>query len=70
MEAQFELSNSLTQELKLALKAVEQAESFDAVVLRIAKALTSYTFRVYICNDDGIQESSNAEKTSEGNWFF
>lgn len=70
MEAQFELSNSLTHELKYALKAVEQAETFDSVVLRIAKALNSYTFRVYICNDDGIQESSNAEKTSDGDWVL
>ncbi|RQW20574.1 EAL domain-containing protein [Bacillus sp. C1-1] len=70
VEAQLTLSNELTLSLKQVLKGIPQNESLDSMVLTIAKALTNYTFRVYICNENGYQESSNGEKDECGNWYL
>lgn len=70
VEAQLHLSNQLTASLKHVLKTVANSESLDDIVLTIAKALTNYTFRVYICNENGYQESSNGEKNESGKWFL
>lgn len=70
MKAQFTLSNQLSQTLKQAMKDLKQDQGYDEIVLNVAKALNAYTFRVYICDEDGIQQSANAEKDVEGNWLL
>ncbi|MBU9713036.1 EAL-associated domain-containing protein [Evansella tamaricis] len=66
IEAQLLLTEKLSTALKNTLKSINIDHNFDEVVLTIAKALSSFTFRVYICDHDGFQLSSNAQKSTEG----
>ncbi|UOE92628.1 EAL-associated domain-containing protein [Alkalihalobacillus sp. LMS39] len=68
IESQLSLTETVGLRLKATLKAVKSYGDFDAAVLSIAKALTDLTFRVYICDHDGFQQSSNAVKTENGDW--
>ncbi|WP_078390952.1 EAL domain-containing protein [Shouchella patagoniensis] len=68
MEAQFQLSNALTTTIKQAMKTIESSQEYDEVILKVASMLDEFTFRVYICNANGFQESANAEKNEEGKW--
>nr|WP_059103488.1 EAL-associated domain-containing protein [Shouchella shacheensis] len=66
--AQLVLSNDLTQKLRQALKTIDAEDTYDQMIVNIARTLDAYTFRVYICNEDGFQQSSNAEKGRDGTW--
>ena len=68
IETQIELSETLGQKLKGSLKKVKEISHFDEVVSFVANELNEMTFRVYICDHDGFQQSSNAVKNDEGKW--
>ncbi|WP_078554174.1 EAL-associated domain-containing protein [Bacillus alkalicellulosilyticus] len=68
IKSQLQLADSLTQSLKLTLKSIKSYDLYDEMVISIAKALTDTTFRVYLCDQDGFQQSSNAVKSDEGIW--
>ncbi|MFA9559141.1 EAL-associated domain-containing protein [Evansella sp. AB-rgal1] len=68
IEAQISLTEKLSTVLKSTVKTMNLAKDYDEIVLQIAKSLSPFTFRVYICDHDGFQQSSNAIKTPEGNW--
>ncbi|MDG5787081.1 EAL-associated domain-containing protein [Evansella sp. AB-P1] len=68
IKGQLMLTEKLSQTLKATLKTIKSYNDLDETVLKIANALTTYTFRVYIVDHDGFQQSSNAVKSEEGNW--
>ncbi|WP_216827830.1 EAL domain-containing protein [Alkalihalobacterium elongatum] len=68
IEAQITLTEKLSQLIKNSLKKVKSLNSYDDVVMQIAKQLTDISFRVYICDHDGYQQSSNAVKDEHNQW--
>ncbi|MBU9720558.1 EAL domain-containing protein [Bacillus alkalicola] len=68
IKAQHELTEKLSLELKSVLKNMKANNNLDNFLLSIANALSSFSFRVYICDHDGFQQTSNAIRTNEGLW--
>ncbi|MDE5412811.1 EAL domain-containing protein [Alkalihalobacterium chitinilyticum] len=68
IEAQITLTEKLSQLIRHSIKKVKALDSYDAVVMQIAKELSNISFRVYICDHDGYQQSGNAVKDEENNW--
>jgi len=68
MKAQITLTNEINEQLSTILKHVKPHHNYDEIVLKVGEASSHFCFRVYICNEKGIQLSSNAEKTVNGNW--
>lgn len=68
MQAQLELSNELGHSLRTTLKQTKSTGTLDDLILTVAKELSEYVFRIYICNEEGLQQSSNVEKDLEGAW--
>ncbi|ADU30590.1 diguanylate phosphodiesterase [Evansella cellulosilytica DSM 2522] len=67
--AQHLLTEKLSLSLKEILKNINMNNNIDEIVFRIAEAMENYTFRVYICDHDGFQQSSNAVKGEHG-WIL
>lgn len=70
IEAQYTLTDQLGQKLKNILKTVKVSENYDDAVLQVGKACQDFTFRIYICDQDGFQQSANAIKTNEGKFVL
>ncbi|WP_100372969.1 EAL domain-containing protein [Bacillus sp. FJAT-45037] len=68
MEAQLILTNNLSQKIKTTLKKVSTEDTYDEMITKIAYDLKQYAFRVYICDEEGFQLSSNIVKDDQGNW--
>ncbi|TSB45151.1 EAL domain-containing protein [Alkalicoccobacillus porphyridii] len=68
VQAQLELSNELSNALRSTMKQVKPELSLDEMILSIAKKLSQYVFRIYVCNEEGFQQTSNVEKDEEGFW--
>lgn len=62
------LTNAINQQLKSILTSIHSDDPLDETILKIGKACSDYAFRVYICNEEGLQLSANAEKDNVGNW--
>ncbi|WP_018922408.1 EAL domain-containing protein [Salsuginibacillus kocurii] len=69
IEAQMALSETLAERVSSVLKNVETTTDYETLTLSIAEELSDLCFRIYICNADGIQESGNAYRTSDG-WAY
>lgn len=70
MQAQHELSNELGSALRTTLKQVKTSGTLDEMILSVAMDLSQYMFRIYICNEEGFQQTSNVEKDEEGKWLL
>ncbi|MFZ4452484.1 EAL domain-containing protein [Salibacterium aidingense] len=70
IEAQIELTNTLAARLQEALKNKKEPFDMDELTKSIASELEDITFRVYICNYEGFQQSGNAVLDKEGNWQY
>lgn len=70
IKAQYELTEKLEQKLKTILKTMKMNEDFDQMVLEVAEQCAEFTFRVYICDKDGYQQSANAIKNQNGDWII
>ncbi len=70
VKAQLNLTNLLNQQLKTAMNQVKAGASYDETILTVAKVCDRLIFRAYICNEEGIQQSSNAEKDPQGTWVL
>ncbi|WP_158736425.1 EAL domain-containing protein [Alteribacillus sp. YIM 98480] len=70
IQAQLDLMNTLNQRLQEQLKDNKALDDIDKLTQNIASALEDITFRVYICNQEGFQQSGNAVKDEEGNWQY
>ncbi|WP_067727471.1 EAL domain-containing protein [Oceanobacillus damuensis] len=68
VKAQLGLMEQLSQQFKSTLSAINPKDSYDDTILTIGDACSDFAFRVYICNVEGIQLSSNAQKNKEGGW--
>lgn len=68
MNAQLKLMNQINDQFKVAIHSIQPNEPYDQIILKVGKACTNYAFRVYICNEEGQQLSSNAEKNKAGEW--
>lgn len=68
IKAQMTLTNAINQQLKSILTSIHSDDPLDETILKIGKACSDYAFRVYICNEEGLQLSANAEKDNNGNW--
>ncbi|WP_368504201.1 EAL-associated domain-containing protein [Alkalihalophilus sp. As8PL] len=68
MEAQLTLTNDLSLQIKQTMKRIEADDTYDEVVTKIAEDCSDYAFRIYVCNQDGFQLSSNIEKDPNGHW--
>ncbi|MBU8907446.1 EAL domain-containing protein [Desertibacillus haloalkaliphilus] len=68
IEAQLSITDQLSKSIKSTLKKVTVTDDYDDVVKRVAYELTDISFRVYICDHDGFQQSSNAVRNEEGGW--
>lgn len=70
MEAQLTLTNEMNARLKMAMKTIHSEDTYDEMIMKVARNCDEYAFRVYVCNADGFQQSSNAEKDSEKKWVL
>ncbi|MFC2949319.1 EAL domain-containing protein [Virgibacillus sediminis] len=68
VKAQMELANLISSQFHTILSNVTADVSYDETILAVGKTCSRYAFRVYICNEEGIQLSSNAEKNQHGEW--
>ncbi|WP_085991111.1 EAL domain-containing protein [Oceanobacillus senegalensis] len=68
MTAQLELTNRINKQFGATLQTIKPNAPYDEIIITVGKECTPFAFRVYICNDEGIQLSSNAEKNKEGQW--
>ncbi|MCU9614421.1 EAL domain-containing protein [Caldibacillus lycopersici] len=68
IKAQLALTNEINQQFKTTLNTIKPEDTYDEMLLKIGNACANYGFRVFICNDEGLQLSSNAEKNKDGNW--
>lgn len=66
--AQLQLMEQLNKQFRTTLLTIKSEDAFDDVILTVGRACSDFSFRVYICNDEGIQLSSNAEKNQDGEW--
>lgn len=70
IKAQLTLTNEINHQLKSILTTINMNEPYDEIIMKIGKACSNYVFRVYICNDEGLQLSANAEKDKDGTWVL
>ncbi len=70
MEAQIALTNKMNQQLKASMKKISETDTYDEMIMLVAKDCNPFAFRVYICNEEGFQQSSNAEKISTNEWIL
>ncbi|WP_156291843.1 EAL domain-containing protein [Oceanobacillus salinisoli] len=68
MKAQLELSNRINQQFSTTMQDIKGDAPYDEIIFTVGHACSQFAFRVYICSDEGIQLSSNAEKSKDGNW--
>ncbi|OLO40385.1 diguanylate phosphodiesterase [Alkalihalophilus pseudofirmus] len=68
IEAQLVLTEKLGQLLKNSLKKLKSFYNYDDVVMHISKELNEVSFRIYICDHDGYQQSGNAVKGENNLW--
>lgn len=69
MESQITLTNDLNLQLKQAMKTISPEDTYDEMIMKVATSCSQYAFRIYICNYEGFQQSSNAEQNS-GKWVL
>ncbi|WP_054637014.1 EAL-associated domain-containing protein [Thalassobacillus sp. C254] len=69
IKAQLTLSEKLNIRLQEALHDLKDQKDYDHIAQVVAKRLDDLCFRVYICNEDGFQQSGNAVKV-EGTWEY
>ncbi|KYG34872.1 EAL domain-containing protein [Alkalihalobacillus trypoxylicola] len=67
VESQIQLSNVISQKLKQLIK-MTSFDQLDEHLLHIATSCHDFAFRVYICDQEGFQQTANAEKNSTGKW--
>lgn len=70
MEAQLALMNEMNLHLKQAMKTISPEDTYDEMIMKVARDCDKYAFRIYVCNADGFQQSSNAERNSEKTWVL
>ncbi|MDQ0299252.1 EAL domain-containing protein (putative c-di-GMP-specific phosphodiesterase class I) [Salibacterium salarium] len=70
IEAQIELTATLNKRLRHVIKDNDAPIDIDNLTKNIAVNLEDMTFRVYICNYEGFQQSGNAVIDDEGNWQY
>ncbi|WP_413381306.1 EAL-associated domain-containing protein [Alkalihalobacillus sp. 1P02AB] len=68
VEAQIQLLNLISQKMKHSVKEIQDTESLDQFILKVAAECHDFAFRVYICNQDGFQQTANAEKNELEKW--
>ncbi|MBP1971099.1 EAL domain-containing protein (putative c-di-GMP-specific phosphodiesterase class I) [Virgibacillus natechei] len=68
MTAQMELTNLINKQFTTTLSTITSSDPYDDIILAAAHACDRFVFRVYICNEEGIQLSSNADKNKDGEW--
>lgn len=70
IKAQLDLTSKINQQLKQVLLSMNENETYDDTAMNVGKACSDFIFRVYICNDEGLQLSANVEKSDSGSWIF
>ena len=70
MESQLRLTNELNTQLKKTMKEINPDDTFDEMIMKVAKDCSQYAFRIYICNAEGFQQSSNAERNEQNEWIL
>lgn len=70
IKAQLTFMSKLNEKFNNIVPSINPKDSLDEIILKIGNECTEYAFRVYITNDEGIQQSSNAEKIEDGNWVL
>ncbi|WP_096199641.1 EAL domain-containing protein [Bacillus sp. FJAT-45350] len=68
IEAQLSLADNLDRSLRDTLRKVKSTNMYDEVIMQVAEHLNDMVFRVYICDEEGFQQSSNAIKNENGDW--
>lgn len=68
MKAQVHLANQLNRVFTEQLDDLDYSAPLDEIIYQVAKTCDSFAFRVYICNDEGIQLSADAKKDQDGDW--
>lgn len=70
IKAQLALTNQISERFGIALDTISADDQYDEIVYKVGTSCSEYAFRIYICNDEGLQLSSNAEKDEEGMWVL
>lgn len=67
LEAQFLQLKKLREELEAIVHRVKPTSDNTSQLEHLAELLDNYSFRLYICNEDGFQLTPNVMRI-EGNW--
>ncbi|WP_456275681.1 EAL-associated domain-containing protein [Bacillus sp. AK128] len=62
----YQLSATIQQAVKQALVKDKKETKGDELIKLISNELSDYSFRIYICDEDGFQQSANHIKTRNG----
>lgn len=68
VKAQLMFTNQISNQFEKIFHKVNPDQSYDDLILQIGQECSPFAFRVYICNEEGLQLSSNAEKTPNKQW--
>lgn len=68
VKAQLQLTKNIHRLFKSILQTVDIDQNYDDLILHIGKKCSEFAFRVYVCNDMGIQVSADAIKLKDGTW--
>ncbi|MBO8157615.1 MAG: EAL domain-containing protein [Bacillaceae bacterium] len=68
IEAQYELSSRLNEYIQKVLKETKKNQDLDYWMLDIAQKVSEFCFRIYICDEDGFQQTGNGFQKHDGHW--
>jgi EAL domain-containing protein (putative c-di-GMP-specific phosphodiesterase class I) len=68
VHAQLALTNRIHQLFKTVLSSIDSKQNLDELTLAVGKKCSPFAFRVYVCNDQGLQVSADAVKRMDGTW--
>ncbi|GGI14586.1 EAL domain-containing protein [Gottfriedia solisilvae] len=63
-----DMTNLIHQRIEVAINKYQINSDLDAFLLKISSELNSFCFRMYICDEDGFQQSSNLFKLYGEQW--
>ncbi|MBD1381275.1 EAL-associated domain-containing protein [Metabacillus arenae] len=69
LELFYKRSEQFNQKVLQSLRNNKQVSDFNELIVQLAEKLTDCCFRVYICNEEGVQQTGNIFK-NEDNWVF
>lgn len=69
LSAQYEICNEFTNRMN-QLNQKLKTKDYDQLLYNVSQVFSKESFRIYICDGEGFQQSANLYKSSEGDWVL